>query len=388
MYVRVPDENSKKLAEQANSLLKQKAELEEYIKTWESRYNDLNNDALFMSEIGKLNDRKSELKKIDKVLKDVLSSQKEAKDIEAKLPFATTPDRTRAYLLLDLIHDIISFGHHGSSEKKGSKAYNQEMKTKELLKAQSHVLEEMANDIKMLLQGFNVDYIQAHGVTQRTLFSSSDESDHIAMTIKKFMQSRAWRNIRINDFIKRWMGVFKIGYDYRIEDLDGEAFKVSILDSPNDKIGSPLADLGMGSIQLMMLLFALGTCMKNYDGSVFESPIVIIEEPEQNLHPAVQSKLADLFSELTRRYGFQIIIETHSEYLIRRSQILMMDPTLALWYKPGIEEIEGKERPFKVFYFPEEGNTYDMVYREDGRFAEEFGKGFFDEASNLAIDLF
>lgn len=387
MYIRIPDAKAKELAEQVESLEKQRKELQEYIKTWEDRYNSMGDDSMSLDEVSKLNDRKSELKKIEKVLSDVLTKQKTAKDVEVKLPLANTLDQSSPYLILNLINNIISYSHHGSSEKKGSKAYNKEMKEKDLLKAQQSVLEEMGQNVRFLLERFNVDYIQAHGVTQRTLFSSSDESDHIAMTIKKFMQSRAWRNIRINEFIKRWMKVFKIGYDYSIEDLDGEAFKVSILHSPEDTIGSPLADFGMGSIQLMMLLFALGTCMKNYEGSVFESPIVIIEEPEQNLHPAVQSRLADLFSELTRRYGFQIIIETHSEYLIRRSQILMMDPTLALWYKPDFVEFEGKEKPFKVFYFPEEGVPYDMKYLTSGRFENKFGNGFFDESAKWHLEI-
>lgn len=379
MYVRIPDAKAKELAEQVESLEKQRKELQEYIKTWEDRYNSMGDDSMFLDEVSKLNDRKSELKKIEKVLSDVLTKQKTAKDVEVKLPLATTLDQASPYLILDLINDIISYSHYGSSEKKGSKAYNKEMKEKDLLKAQQSVLEEMGQDIRMLLEGFNVDYIQAHGVTQRTLFSSSDESDHIAMTIKDFMQSRAWRNDEIQSFIQYWMRKLNIGYDYAITDLDGEAFKVSIFESPEDAKGFPLADLGMGSIQLMMLLFALASSIKRNYGSVFGKPTVVIEEPEQNLHPAVQSQLADILSNVNEKFGIKFIIETHSEYLIRRTQVIVADE---------YRKKNDWHNPFKVYFFPKSGMPYDMNYQKDGCFSEEFQTGFFDEASKLAFKLF
>ncbi len=207
------------------------------------------------------------------------------------------------------------------------------------------------------------------------LNSTTDGNDHIAKTVKEFMQSRAWRNEKIREFIRYWMAEFNIGYDFIIEDVDGEAYKVFILENPKDKKGFPLADLGMGSIQLMMLLFALSTSIKHNISSVFGNPTVVIEEPEQNLHPAVQSKLADILYLVNKDFGLKFIIETHSEYLIRRTQVLVANNN-------------DTTNPFVVYYFPQNGVPYDMVYRPDGRFSEEFGAGFFDEASNLAISLF
>ena len=96
----------------------------------------------------------------------------------------------------------------------------------------------------------------------------------------------------------------------------------------------------------------------------------------------LQSKLADLFYELNREYGFRFIIETHSEYLIRRSQVIVAKE------RYGNEVELRKNSPFKVIYFPGEGKLpYDMIYRPDGKFSNEFGTGFFDEASNLIFDI-
>jgi len=53
---------------------------------------------------------------------------------------------------------------------------------------------------------------------------------------------------------------------------------------------------------------------------------IIMEQPEIHLHPAVQSQLADLFIETIRsREGgvdrhVQLVVETHSEHLLRRLQ--------------------------------------------------------------------
>ena len=110
--------------------------------------------------------------------------------------------------------------------------------------------------------------------------------------------------------------------------------------------------------------------------------LVIIEEPEQNLHPASQSKLADLFLEVSK-LGVNVLVETHSEYLVRRSQVLVAEAK----YKDEQELAE--KCPFKVYYLPEAGTgiPYDMEFRTDGRFKQDFGDGFYDEADKLAYKI-
>ena len=45
------------------------------------------------------------------------------------------------------------------------------------------------------------------------------------------------------------------------------------------------------------------------------------------------------------------------------------------------------QNPFKVYYFPTDGQPYEMQYRKDGNFSNEFGKGFYDEANNLLFEI-
>lgn len=219
----------------------------------------------------------------------------------------------------------------------------------------------------------NVEYIYAHAVTQTILFSAKDTNDYHVKTVHEYANLQVGEGSPANDFILKWMQAFKIGQDYKITSVGGEAHLVKIQNLDGEWVN--LADKGMGSIQLMILLFRVATKMAEAGigyGTKAVNFLLIIEEPEQNLHPMLQSKLADLFYELNRGYGFRFIIETHSEYLIRKSQVIVGEAN---------KKDKSFNNPFKVYYFPSEGDPYDLPYARTGRFEEQFGTGFFDEAS-------
>ena len=222
-----------------------------------------------------------------------------------------------------------------------------------------------------------VEYIYAHAVTQSVIYSAKDTNDYLVKTVHDFA-SRRIHGLRgekasLYRFIIKWMKDFEIGTDYRVESVGGEAHTVKIKNDTGNWVN--LADMGMGSIQLMILLFRIATILD--DSKV--SRTVILEEPEQNLHPMLQSKLADLLFEINQNYGLRFIVETHSEYLIRKTQVLVGD---------NFNTPESfKKNPFKVFYFPSDGHPYDMVYTPTGEFEASFGDGFFDEAARLYMTV-
>jgi AAA15 family ATPase/GTPase len=108
----------------------------------------------------------------------------------------------------------------------------------------------------------------------------------------------------------------------------------------------------------------------------------LIEEPEANLHPNFQSRLADLFIDAAWKFNHNFIIETHSEYMVRKFQY---------WVA------KGKIRPedVKLYYFANKNNdetVMDVAIKEikilrNGDLSEPFGDGFYDEAINLQYDL-
>jgi predicted ATPase len=136
----------------------------------------------------------------------------------------------------------------------------------------------------------------------------------------------------------------------------------------------------MGSIQAVLLILRLASViyLKQQDQQSKFDYFVIVEEPELNLHPALQSKLCDLFFEVYEKYKIKFIIETHSEYIIRKTQLHVKEKDL---------EIAPNENPFAVLYFNEDIRVWNMEYREDGKFRNDFGSGFFDETRNIVKQM-
>lgn len=79
--------------------------------------------------------------------------------------------------------------------------------------------------------------------------------------------------------------------------------------------GSPkvlLTDVGFGVSQVLPVIVLLNHVPK---GST-----VILEQPEIHLHPKVQSGLADAITDIAETRDLQVIVESHSEHLLRRFQ--------------------------------------------------------------------
>ena len=234
---------------------------------------------------------------------------------------------------------------------------------------------------KPISKMLDIEYIYAHAVTQTVIYSAKDTNDYLSRTIHEFAPHQ--KNKSKKEFVIKWMKEFGVGKDFEIKSVGGEAHVVYITNHDGKQVN--LADKGMGSIQLMVLLFRLAITLphRGTRGIYFyNEKVVIIEEPEQNLHPMLQSKLADLLYEINKDYGFRFIIETHSEYLVRRSQVIVANEN-----KRAEKESNTWENPFRVYYFPSDGIPYDMEYAKDGYFEKPFGKGFFNVSSELSLDL-
>ena len=177
-------------------------------------------------------------------------------------------------------------------------------------------------------------------------------------------------------FLERWLKKFGLGIGVNVEIIEGNSCRIELIQF--DKKAINISDMGFGPGQLLTMLLSISDIInrkysnhnRNFIGP---NSVVLIEEPEANLHPRLQSWLAELFYEVNAQFGLSLIIETHSEYLIRSTQV-------------KVKEV-GKDHPFKVYYFDKENGPYEMKYREDGIFENDFGTGFFDESANLTFEL-
>ncbi|MEW6236132.1 MAG: DUF3696 domain-containing protein [Candidatus Omnitrophota bacterium] len=82
-----------------------------------------------------------------------------------------------------------------------------------------------------------------------------------------------------------------------------------------------ITDVGFGVSQILPVLVL---CYYAPKGS-----IILLEQPEIHLHPSVQSVLADVFIDVVNNRGVQLIIESHSEHLLRRLQRRIAEEKLA-----------------------------------------------------------
>ena len=277
-------------------------------------------------------------------------------------------------------------GGREPTEEEKADVYNgteEDIANGQVLGDKQSLIIESASSLQSELSNPRVFYIQAHGISQKMLYTIDDKNDFMAQAIHKFARCAVKPGSAPDTFLRKWMEEFGIGKNYIIESFGGEGYTVKI-ETNNGWVN--LADLGMGANQLMVLLLSLSTIMYEHGhrgisgGKSYISKFIIIEEPEQNLHPRLQSKLADLFAAVADDESYNFLVETHSEYLIRRTQVLVAEMNLSE------EELE-KQNPFKVYYFPAEDLPYDMKYTTNGHFEEAFGAGFFDEAGKWTREL-
>lgn len=191
---------------------------------------------------------------------------------------------------------------------------------------------------------------------------------------------------QVGSFTNKWLSEMHIAKELLIEeDKLGLGFRL-FLRKDNQAITS-LVDEGRGITQVVLILLQIevaimqteiraAVCPSDYTVCIAYSTLAI-EEPEVSLHPNWQSKLAEIFVDANKK-GVHFIVETHSEYLIRKTQAIVAN------YKTK-EEFD--RMPFVVYYIEQGGTAYDLEYTNTGRFAKSFGPGFLDEASRSSVEI-
>ncbi len=243
-----------------------------------------------------------------------------------------------------------------------------------------NLLKELTNQISNVKKVFFVDAMRL--IPKRTY--SINTQDLISSQIYNLFRLNSKQFGESMNFIKKWVVEFEIADTIEFEKNPHSDIVEIFLINKGKKI--LLADYGFGVSQILPLVLSTVPHL-NPAEIIFNSTeeylvkVVCIEEPENSLHPALQSKLADMFIEAVNLFNVQLILETHSEYLIRKLQYLTAKGKI----KPESTIIHYVYHPDDV---PKgECQVKKIKINRDGSLSDNFGEGFFDEATNWKFEL-
>lgn len=238
---------------------------------------------------------------------------------------------------------------------------------------------------------------------QRLYTADSQGTDFNGLLLRYFDAKKNHKGSEYipDSFMNEWVKKFEIGNYVELKTTE-EGLGILLYLHKDDGSKHLLAEEGYGITQIFSLLLQIETAVletkythrpidtTKYIGAArvvgetkaYPEPTTIaVEEPEIHLHPKLQSLLADMFLEAYQKFNIRFIVETHSEYLIRKTQVLVAQQN----YSTN-EETDNKS-PFRTYYLSKDEMPYSLVYRKDGKFAEKFGSGFYDEATNLTFEI-
>jgi len=129
----------------------------------------------------------------------------------------------------------------------------------------------------------------------------------------KISRGRGRKRFTVEEYVAWWLKELGLIHDFSVREITRESnlYQVRVRRSA----ASPevlLTDVGFGVSQILPVLVL---CYYAPEGST-----LILEQPEIHLHPSVQAGLADVFIDAIEKRGIQILLESHSEYLLKRLQ--------------------------------------------------------------------
>lgn len=233
-----------------------------------------------------------------------------------------------------------------------------------------------------------VNYVSAVKEQNSRIYHAAGDS-HFINLLKDFQKY----NLRQSHYLRHYLEMFEIGKMIEVEyQLQYQLISVNV--TTLDGVKRELVDFGYGIKQLILILIQICVLAEkskrtrvnyNNDGPFYRDyhipSLLIIEEPEANLHPKWQSLLAELFVKANEKFNIQFVIESHSEYLIRKFQNLVASKQfdgnkIKIFYLRNNQKSINQER-MSSLHIEEDGSIDYML----------FDSGFFDEGDNLELSL-
>lgn len=233
-----------------------------------------------------------------------------------------------------------------------------------------------------ILDYLNFEYLSVTRGKQERAYQHSQKDTALESLLVQFLKANYAKDSKAQVFINKWLKAFDLAEEVVFQPIMKDVY-TSIVFYKNG-LELNISDLGFGITQLLPLLMKIVMC---------EGKMLLLEEPETNLHPLLQSRLADLFIDAYKTFDIQFVIETHSEYFVRRLQVMTAK----------YEQAKRNQADTSAFISPDESVIYYFHNPEnvpegkkqvekikimiDGRLDNGFGEGFLDEATRQQFEL-
>jgi predicted ATPase len=126
-----------------------------------------------------------------------------------------------------------------------------------------------------------------------------------------------------------------------------------------------IVDLGIGVSQSLPILVQLAVVPRN--------SLLILEQPELHLYPWAQSELGQILCDEAKRGDKSMIIETHSEHIVRGIQQHIS------FARTSTEDRYLRADDIQVLFVHGDGKVQRLNLSETGEFEEQWPSGFFDQ---------
>jgi predicted ATPase len=169
------------------------------------------------------------------------------------------------------------------------------------------------------------------------------------------------KNISIKDAVNAWIPALGLSGEIEVIPRGRQGIYLSY---GRDVL--PMVGTGVSQVLPVLVL-----CLLSNPGD-----LILLEQPELHLNPSIQQRLADFFLAMSKT-GRQLIVETHSEYLVTRLRLAGLKNDV--------------NRDLHKILFVEKNEFEGTIFREvkSNNFGEieDWPQGFFDQATNDMREL-
>lgn len=214
--------------------------------------------------------------------------------------------------------------------------------------------------------GAQPDHVGQEGEhTVQAILAAEKRGDRIS-------RGRGRRKATLQEYTAHWLRELGLIQEFHVVPISegSRVFEVRVRKSSNPKSAEVLiTDVGFGVSQVLPVLVQ---CFYVPEGST-----VVFEQPDIHLHPSVQAGLADVFIDAWKKRGVQIIVESHSEHLLRRLQRRIAEEGIPQ-DDVGLFFCSAGDRASRLM--PLELDTYGNI----SNWPKEFFRDQFDEIAAMA----